>query len=111
MRRRGPAMSRPRERLVKPCDLCDEDMASVCASCMERQRAIVRRSECVRCPSCGDRGDAKHIAACCAITIDKSMSAGASHLLVVVRKQINRRGGVDVRRLAGIVARMLGSES
>lgn len=56
------------------------------------------------CPGCGDRGDAAHIAACAYARMLRPFTDGALWLLLVVEKQLHRRGVVDWGRLMSAVA-------
>lgn len=53
----------------------------------------------VRCPGCGDRGDASHIAACMTLARARSFGDGALWAILLVEKQLARRGRVDWSRL------------
>lgn len=49
-----------------------------------------------RCPGCGDRGDIDHIVACTTGRITEAQRRGAGWMLALVRKQVGRRGAVDL---------------
>lgn len=52
-----------------------------------------------RCPGCQDLGDAEHVAACAGSKIRRAFGEGALWLMLVVEKQIHRRGVIDWSRL------------
>jgi hypothetical protein len=60
----------------------------------------------VRCPGCGDNGDASHVAACVGNSLTRKLEreariaregwqAGALAMMFAVEKQMMRRGQVD----------------
>jgi len=82
-----------------------EEIARVLARAVgvwwERRGRVVM----VGCPGCGSRGDIEHIAACAGARIAGAQREGAALMLGMVRRQIGRRGMVEVGRLAAAVAR------
>lgn len=56
-----------------------------------------------RCPGCGDWGDAEHIAACAETKIRAAFGDGAMWCLLIVEKQVARRGEIDWSRLLGAI--------
>jgi len=57
------------------------------------------RRDMARCPGCRDLGDAAHIAACMSLARARSFGDGALWAILLVEKQIARRGRVDWDRL------------
>lgn len=57
----------------------------------------------VRCPGCGDHGDAAHIAACTAAKLESIYQDGAIAALLIAEKQLHRRGSIDFMRLVDAV--------
>lgn len=56
-----------------------------------------------RCPGCQDLGDAEHIAACAGSKILGAFGDGSLWIMLVVEKQLHRRGVVDWSRLLAAV--------
>lgn len=61
----------------------------------------------VKCPGCGDAGDAAHIAACMVLRGDeltaRGWKRGADYVLAMAKTQIGRRGAVDVQAIADAI--------
>jgi hypothetical protein len=64
---------------------------------------MVTRPIYARCPGCGDKGDAEHIAACAEQKIRATFFDGAMWCLLIVEKQVKRRGEIDWSRLMSAI--------
>jgi len=100
-----------------------------CATCSKshathlvEQVAALQAARYARCPGCGDRGDARHIAACVPLRMirrDENIMLVAAtryavrmavrELLGAVRTQVGRRGRVDIGALAEMLVNRWGA--
>jgi len=74
-------------------------LARVVATWWERRGRFAMAN----CPGCGARGDVAHVAACAGARLADARREGAAQLLEMAHRQIERRGTVEVSRLAAVV--------
>lgn len=58
----------------------------------------------VRCPGCGDRGDAEHVAACAGARIDTAWNEGGMYAVEIAKRMANRRRWLGAADLVGVLA-------
>lgn len=72
---------------------------AACGDCTELMAPEETRAQ-SRCPGCGDRGDLAHVLACTRRALAARSASTEDALRFMLRKQIERRGAVDVTAIA-----------